>query len=153
MPHYYVSIDALQHKVFKYAGYVHPLNEDAYRKAFEKYGPLGLPNGQPRIMRPFKVLTFDEYMADRITEDGSPYGDQPYTPKQIILTWRDDKSTVWRVIWTHKSSPKEEEDARVTAEEGVWMRHVFQVGDETAWDKALERHEEIEAQSGDRTCD
>ena len=140
MPHYYVSIKALNHQVFKYAGYIHPLNEGAYRDAFEKYGVLGLPGEETG---PFKVLTFDEYKADRITEGGAPYGNQPYTPKQIILTKREGEK-IWRVMWSCQSSPEEEAEARdYTTKEG-WMRHVFQVGDDTAWDKALERHEEIE---------
>lgn len=142
MPHFYVSIESHHHKVFKYAGYVPPLNEDAHRKAFKKYGCDGLPGlGAPG---PFRVIAFDEYKADRIVEDGTPFGDQPYHPKQIILTQRDAEGSVWRVLCSRKSSPKEEESSRDYAEEEGWIRHIFQVGDDTAWDKALERHEEIE---------
>lgn len=143
MPHYYVSIPALGHKVWKYAGYVNPLNEDSYRKAFEKHGITGLPGGEPG---PFKVIVFDEYKADRITEDGSPHGEQPYHPKQIILTHRDEADKVWRVMWSWRSSPEEEKSAQVYAEEEGWMRHVHQVNDNTAWDKVIGQHEEIEKQ-------
>lgn len=143
MPHYYVSIPGLDHKVWKYAGYVHPLNEDHHRKAYEKYGVTGSPGEEPG---PFKVLTFDEYKADRITEDGKPYGEQLYHPKQIILTQRKE-GRVWRIMWTRRSNPKGEKLAQVYAEEEGWMRHVFQVDDDAAWDQALKQHEEIEAQS------
>jgi hypothetical protein len=141
MPHYYVSIPGLDHKVFKYAGYVHPLNEDYYKQSFEEYGITGLPGGE---WGPCKAISFDEYKADRILEDGTPYGDQPYHPKQIILTKRDEKGKVWRVMWSQKSSPEEEKKAQVYCEEEGWLRHVFQVGDQHAWDRALENHEEVE---------
>ncbi len=126
--------------MFKYAGYVPGLNADAYRRAFEKFGPLGLPPAGPE---PCKVLEFDEYKADRITEDGSPYGKQPYTSKQMILTKREN-GKLWRVMWTQKSSPEEETKGHEHALEDGWMMHVFQVGDTTAWDRALAQHEEIE---------
>ena len=144
MPHFYVSIPGLGngHEVFKHAGYVHPLNEDYYRKAFEEFGVTG-PPGSPKN-GPYKVLKFDEYQADRITEDGKPFGLPLYTPKQIILTKRRDGKLL-RVMWVRKSSPEEETKGREHAREEGWIFHAFRVGDETAWERAYAQHEEIES--------
>lgn len=143
MPHYYASIPALDHKVFKYAGYVHPLNEDHHRRMFETYGAIGQPSqgGEPG---PFRVLLFDEYKGDRITEDGERYGEQPYTSKQIILTKRIDNQIV-RMMWIHQSSPREETTARAYARDNGWFMHCVPVNADTAWDTCIERHVEIEA--------
>jgi hypothetical protein len=148
MPHHYVSIKALDHKVFKYAGYVHPLNEDYYRKSFEEYGPTGIP-GPERDPGPCEVLAFDEYKGDRITADGKPYGKQGYTPKQLIMTKRDEKGKVWRVMWSQKSSPKEEKDGLAYALKEGWMLHTCRVGDNQAWENVLEMHKEIEGHEVD----
>lgn len=148
MPHHYVSIEALGHEVFKYAGYVHPLNEDYYRKSFEEYGPTGLPQVHNPEPEPCKVLAFDEYKGDRITADGEPYGDQPYTPKQLIMTKREGEK-IWRVMWSQKSSPKEESDGLEYALKEGWMLHTCRVGDNQAWENALEMHKEIEGHKVD----
>jgi hypothetical protein len=146
MPHYYVSIEALDHKVFKYAGYVHPLNQDSYRKSFEEFGPTGLPQQCNPEPEPCEVLTFDEYKGDRITADGEPYGKQPYTSKQLIMTKRDGRNprVVWRLMWSQKSSPKEEKDGLAYALEEGWMIHAFSVSDNHAWENALTMHDEVE---------
>jgi hypothetical protein len=47
-------------------------------------------------------------------------------------------------MWTKKSSPEEELKGREYALAEGWMTHVFRVGDEKAWDKALKRHGEVE---------
>ncbi len=143
MPHYYASIPALDHKVFKYCGYVHPLNEDHHRRTFEDYGATGQPGGVNQ--GPFTVITFDEYKGDRITEDGGRYGEQPYTPKQIILTRRESDDNIFRMLWVYQSSPEDEQVARDRAVEDGWLVHYVPVGDENAWDTCRERHAEIEA--------
>jgi hypothetical protein len=144
MPHFYVSIEALDHKVFKYAGYQSALNADYYKASFEEYGPTGMPNGHPHVGEPCTVLVLDTYIADRINEDLKPYGQQPYQPKQLILTWRDAKGKLWRVMWSQRSSPEEEEKGRAYALENGQMLHAFRVGDNSAWEKAYDQHEEIE---------
>jgi len=146
MPHFYASIPALDHEVFKYCGYVHPLNKDHHRKMFEAFGTAGLPNqGEPG---PYKVVSFDEYKGDRITEDGTHYGEQNYISKQIILTRREDADNIFRMVWAYQSSPKDEQAAREYANkcpEDGWLVHFVRVGDENAWDTCIARHEEIEA--------
>jgi hypothetical protein len=142
MPHYYVSIPALDHKVYKYAGYVNGLNEDVHRRAFEKFGPTGI--GGSRKSGPYKTIKFDRYEGDRILEDGSLYGKQTYSPKQLIMTQRDGDK-IWRALWSEQSSPSEEQNGFDAALAEGAMMHAFQVGDDSAWDKALEQHKEIEA--------
>ncbi len=143
MPHFYVSIPGLGNgrEVFKYAGYVHPLNQDFHQRCFEKFGVTGLPGAKGG---PYKVLLFDEYKDDRITEDGKPFGLPLYTPKQIILTKREG-GKLWRIMWAKRSSPEAETKGREHAREEGWIFHAFQVDDTSAWEKALVRHEEIES--------
>ena len=136
------SIPALDHEVFKYCGYVHPLNETFYLRMFERYGASKQPAGPSES---HKVLSFNEYKSDRITEDGVAYGKQIYTPKQIILTRRESDDTIFRMLWVGKSSPKDEQAAREYATKDGWLIHFARVGDENAWDTCRERHIEIEA--------
>jgi len=143
VPHFYASIPALDHEVFKYCGYVHPLNEDHHRRMFETFGSTGLPSqGEPGT---FKVLSFDEYKGDRITEDGERYGEQTYIPKQIILTRREDDGKIFRMLWVYQSSLEDEQVAREHAVEDGWLVHFVPVGDKNAWGSCIARHEEIEA--------
>lgn len=73
MKHLYVSIEALRHQVFKYAGEVQDDHLDFAIEAHEKFGEHGLPHTNGK--GPFKVLVFHRYIADRIWEDGTPYGE------------------------------------------------------------------------------
>lgn len=145
MPHYYASIPALDHKVFKYCGYVHPLNEDHHRRTFEDYGATGQPaavSDGPSDL--YKVLSFDEYKGDQITKDGEHYGEQDYTSKQIVLTRREDDDTVFRMLWTGQSSPKDEQACREYATKDGWIMHCLPVGAKSVWDTCIARHIEIE---------
>jgi len=144
MSHFYVSIPAACHKIFKYAGYVHPLNEDAHRKTFEK---IGINGSADEVRHGCQVLSFDEYLGDRITGDGEPYGKQPYTPKQIILTKREGDK-ILRLMWSCKSSPGDEEHGRIYAKNEGCMMHCRPVNDETAWDRVIQMHREIEQHKG-----
>jgi len=142
MPHYYVSVQH-DHKVFKYIGYIHPLNEDFHRKMFERHGPGGIAKPDT-AGGPYKVITFSRYEGDRILEDGTLHGEQKYSPKQLILTRRVG-SKIWRHLWAAQSSPAGEAEGFEHALAGGYMMHAFQVGDEGAWDMALNQHKEIEA--------
>lgn len=73
MKHLYVSIKALKHRVFKYAGKVRDDHLEFAIEAHEKFGEHGLPHTDEE--GPFKVLVFDHHIADRIWEDGTPYGE------------------------------------------------------------------------------
>ncbi len=150
MPHYYVSIPALDHKVFKYAGYVSPLNEESHRMAFEKFGPLGIDGGSVSE-GPYKVITFDRYEGDRILEEGTLYGEQKYSPKELILTKRVDGRII-RMLWSPHSSPAEENKGFAYALTEGYMMHAFPMGDSTSWGKALEQHKEIEAHQKGAQC-
>lgn len=142
MPHYYVSIQP-DHQVFKYVGCINGLNEESHHKAFEKYGPGGIDNPHAKG-GPYQVIKFDRYEGDRIREDGTLYGKQKYSPKQLIMTWRKDNH-ILRMMWSQKSSPDEENKGFAHALTEGYVMHAFQVGDSTAWDKALDQHREIEA--------
>ncbi len=143
MPHYYVSVPTLDNKVFKYAGFVRLLNEDAHQKAFEKYGPGGI-NNPHAVGGPYRVIKFDRYEGDRIMEDGSLYGEEEYSPKQLIMTKRTDGKII-RMLWSPHSSPAEENKGFEYALAEGYMMHSFQVGDDSAWDQAFDQHKEIEA--------
>ena len=77
MKHLYVSIKAMKHRVFKYAGEVLDRQVDDHVEAHEKFGEHGLPYTDGK--GPFKVLVFDHHIADRIREDGTPYGEKSCT--------------------------------------------------------------------------
>lgn len=149
MPHVYVSIQALSHDVFKYAGYVPLLNAEDYCKAYEEHGPTGLP-GDHLVTEPCSVLMLESYIAGRITGMGKPYGQQTYQPKQLIMTKRDGEK-VLRMMWARNSRQLDENFGQKWALENGWMMHAFRPGDNGVWDKAKEQHEEIEAHDGKRT--
>jgi hypothetical protein len=76
MKHLYTSIPSLKHRVFKYSGAVEDKHLEESVEAHQKFGEHGLPcTGQRCEKGPFKVILLDEPIADRIWEDGSPYGE------------------------------------------------------------------------------
>jgi hypothetical protein len=130
--HHYISIPALDHKIFKYQGFVNP-------------APTSL------LEPPFLGLLFDDYMGDRIDEHGNSY--KPlHTPKKIILTKRAGDS-VKAILWSNVSRPGAEKRAMVFAMENDCMLHCFQVDDTSAMAKALDQHIEIEQHQADLSGD
>jgi len=73
MKHLYVSITAMKHRVFKYAGEVPDSQVEFSVEAHEKFGEHGLPHTDGK--GPFKVLVLHRYISDRIWENGTPYGE------------------------------------------------------------------------------
>jgi len=73
MKHLYTSIAAYKHRVFKYSGAVEDRHLPESVEAHQKFGEFGLPHTSGK--GPFKVVLLNERIADRIWEDGTPYGE------------------------------------------------------------------------------
>ena len=144
--HYYVSIPVYGHKVFKYVGEVPLGAEYNYTEAFKRYGLTGLPSVDEKY-GPYDVLVFPSFRGDQIDDEGAKYPGE-YIPKQIIMTKRIRGGSIARRVWTKKSYLGSEDAGCRFSQKYVWMLHYFGVDDEDAWNKAAERHRDIEEAQG-----
>jgi len=124
--HYYVSIPALSHKVFKHAGY-HSLDNDANNQWHQENGILG--SDEEVAAGPYRVLCTVEYLGDRIHEDLQPYG---------------EGDTIICDMWVRRSFPGDDERYRIRALSFGGMLHTFRVEETEATSKAIAQHIEIE---------
>lgn len=143
--HYYVSIPALDHKIFKYAGY--QSNDVGILDGYREHGITG--SEDEIVDGPYHVLASDEYLGDRIDADLQPYGEpSDFVPKQVVIT-RKLGDTVFTHLWMRRTCPGDDERfRRQTLPNGV-MLHTFQLDETEACSKAIAQHIEIElAQKG-----
>lgn len=145
--HYYVSIPVYAHEVFKYAGEVPLGMEYDYTEAFKRFGLTGLPGPDERD-GPYDVLVLPSYKGEQINKMGEKFPED-YVPKQIMLTKRVPcrplvTGGIVRRLWTKKSCRDSEDAAVQHASKNGWMLHYFDVDEEIAWIKAVERHKDIE---------
>lgn len=137
--HYYVSIPALDHRVFKYAGY--QTNDVGILDGYKEHGITG--SEDEIVDGPYHVLASDEYLGDRIDADLQPY-DEPsdFVPKQVVIT-RKLGDTVVVHMWLRRTYPGDEGRYRVRpGYEG--MLHTFQLDELEPCSKAIAQHIEIE---------
>lgn len=144
--HVYVSIPALDHKIFEYAGY-QSVDSDANDKWHRENGITGRKS--EILAGPYRVLNTFEYRGDQINEYGETHGEPPnFIPKQFVITRRRDGKII-RDMWVARSHPGDDERFQTRATNIGGMLHCFQVKTKNAPDFAVERHEEIEqAQAG-----
>lgn len=145
--HYYVSIPIYGHRLFKYVGEVPIGNEYNYTEAFKRFGPSGVPGPDERD-GPYDVQVFLSHRGDQVDERGMKYPEK-YVPKQIILTKRFRQTAhctggISRHQWTKKSCRNSEDTGVQFSQKNGWMLHYFEVNDDDAWAKAVERHHDIE---------
>ncbi len=143
--HYYVSIPALDHRVFKYAGY--QSNDTGILDGYREHGITG---SEDEIADgPYHVLASDEYLGDRIDADLQPY-DEPmdFVPKQVVIT-RKLGDTVLVHGRMHRTYPGDDERFRRQTLHNGGMLHTFQLDETEDPSKAIAQHIEIElAQKG-----
>ncbi len=148
--HYYISIPVYGHRVFKYAGEVPLGMESEYTEAFKRFGLTGLPGlpGPDEQDGPYDVLVLPSHKGDQVDEMGMEYPER-YTPKQIVLTKRVRQTStctggIHRQLWIKKSCRNSEDRGVQFAQTYGYMLHYFAVNEEFAWEKAVERHRDIE---------
>ena len=137
--HYYVSIPALDHKIFKYAG--HQSNDIT---SYDWYAEHGITSSESEIADgPYLVKAYVKYLGDRIDEHGEPYGEpSDFIPKQYVITARLG-DTVICDMHVARSYPGHDEKYRVRAMVPGRMLHTFPVGKRLARTIAIGWHIEI----------
>jgi len=144
--HVYVSIPALGHKVFKYAGY-QSVDSNDNNQWHRENGITG--SSEEIVAGPYRVMVTYEYLGDRINEWGEAYGEpEDYVPKQFVVTKRHEGKVICD-LWIARSVYGDDERLRTRSINSGGMLHCFQIELEYALDLAVQRHEEIEqAQKG-----
>jgi len=139
--HVYVSIPALSHKVFKYAGY-QSNDTNEHNQWHREKGVTG--TSEEIVAGPYRVMVTYEYLGDRITEWGEAYGEpEDYVPKQFVVTKRREDRIICD-LWIARSVYGDDERCRARAINAGGMLHCFQIKLECALNLAVQRHEEIE---------
>jgi hypothetical protein len=144
MSHYYVSIPALDHKIFKYAGYHGKEDQRSWDEQYAWHAQNGANGSHEEINQgPYRVVVSDEYLGDRVDENLQPYGEPLHTPKKIILTKRMG-AEVKTLMWSYESRPGSLRQAQEFARENKFMTHCFQLDEPFPLTKALNQHIDIE---------
>jgi hypothetical protein len=143
MSHIYISIPALDHKVFKYAGYQ---PRDLYQDWHRKNGILG--SAAEVEAGPYRVKVSSTYLGDQVDEKGRLYDCVSYVSKQFVLTKKQGNTPICE-LWMRQSRVGDDAYLRSRAIVSGCMLHCFPVDMPSACETALERHTEIEqAQPG-----
>lgn len=125
MLHLYYSIPVFDHVVYKYEGQVDS------REGHDRDG--------------IQLIIIDEYLGDRILEDGTLFGE--HVPKKIILckTRPDGEGgeEVVQMCWSYRSTPTSERLAKNFAKDYDWTIHLFDQHDSKYWHKSAEEHKRM----------
>ena len=139
--HVYISIPALDHMIFKYAGYQSE-DSNANNEWHRKNGITG--SGEEVAAGPYRVLVVNEYLGDRIDADLQPYGEPAdFVPRQVVIT-RKLGDTVLVHMWMRRTYPGDDDRFRRQTLSNGGMLHTFQLDETEACSKAIAQHIEIE---------
>lgn len=139
--HVYVSIPALDHMIFKYAGY-QSVDSNANNEWHRESGITG--SDEEVAAGPYRVLVANEYLGDRIDADLQPYGEPAdFVPRQVVIT-RKLGDTVLVHMWMHRTYPGDDERFLRQALHNGGMLHTFQLDETEACSKAIAQHIEVE---------